>query len=306
MLITVAICTWNRAKLLDQTLAEMCKLTLPTRLEWELLVVNNNCTDETDGVLGRYEERLPIRRLFEAKQGHSNARNCALAAAKGSWILWTDDDVLVHQDWLAEYVLAMARWPGVTILGGPVEPWFEGSPPQWLSRTWTQISDAYATRDLGKDPIPFTHKQLPFGANFAIRTSEQVRYPYDPTLGRKRHSLIGDDEVTVLRKMLSDGHEGRWVPNARLLHYIPKQRQTIRYLRRWFFAQGVVNARGEKADYSVKLFGKPRWLVRRALETELRYRWRRLVRPPEVWVEDLELSSATWGLLWGFPLHSPE
>ncbi len=281
----------------------MCKLNLPDGLEWELLVVNNDCTDETDAVLGRYNGRLPIHRLFEAEPGHTNARNCAVASAKGEWILWTDDDVLVHQDWLGEYLLAMTRWPGASILGGPVRPWFEDSPPQWLSRTWDQISTAYATRDLGQEPIRLTHELLPFGANFAIRTSEQVRYPYDPSLGRKRHSLVGEDEVTVLRKMLSNGYEGRWVPNALVLHYIPKDRQTIRYLRRWFFAQGLVNARREVADRSVRMFGKPRWLVRKALETELRYQWRRLVQPPEVWIKDLELASATWGFLWGFPAH---
>ena len=65
--ITVAICTWNRAQLLDQTLTEMRKLRIPPGIEWELLVVNNNCTDDTDGVLDRHEGRLPIRRLFETQ-----------------------------------------------------------------------------------------------------------------------------------------------------------------------------------------------------------------------------------------------
>ena len=47
MRITVAICTWNRCELLRQTLEQMTKLVIPPRVVWELLVVNNNCTDDT-------------------------------------------------------------------------------------------------------------------------------------------------------------------------------------------------------------------------------------------------------------------
>ena len=50
MKITVAICTWNRSALLDRTLSEMHGLLVPDGIEWELLVVNNNCTDDTDAV----------------------------------------------------------------------------------------------------------------------------------------------------------------------------------------------------------------------------------------------------------------
>ena len=75
MKITVAICTWNRAALLDQTLCEMHKLEIPAGVEWELLVVNNNCTDGTDAVVAEHAKGLPILRLFEARPGLSNAGN---------------------------------------------------------------------------------------------------------------------------------------------------------------------------------------------------------------------------------------
>ena len=104
MLVTVAICTWNRAALLDQTLARMRALSIPTGTEWELLVVNNNCTDHTDSVIAKHTGALPIRRIAEPTPGLSFARNAALAAAKGEHLLWTDDDVLA-------VLLAGARSP---------------------------------------------------------------------------------------------------------------------------------------------------------------------------------------------------
>jgi len=304
MLISVSICTWNRARLLDQTLTEMQALRIPTGVEWELLVVNNGCTDDTDGVIARHAPRLPIRRLFESMQGISNARNCAVAAANGELLLWTDDDVLVHQDWLSEYVSAAARWPEASFFGGPVEPWFEGSPPAWLLRVLPQVANVYALRDLGEAPIPLSQKRLPVGANFAVRISNQLRYPYDPTLGRKGYTLIGDEERSLIATMLADGLQGTWVPGARVRHYIPRTRQTIRYLRRWFSADGALFARRSRHDGSVGPCGKPRGLWRKAVRVEMRYRWRRLARQPEIWIEDLKASSSLWGRLSESSSHS--
>ena len=73
----------------------MRKLQIPDGVDWELLVVNNNCTDKTDEVIARHSEVLPLRRLLELKPGLSNARNCAVEAAQGQLLIWTDDDVLV-------------------------------------------------------------------------------------------------------------------------------------------------------------------------------------------------------------------
>ena len=41
MEVTVAICTWNRARLLGPTLAEMQNLRIFLGIDWELRVVNN-------------------------------------------------------------------------------------------------------------------------------------------------------------------------------------------------------------------------------------------------------------------------
>ena len=301
MMISVVICTWNRARLLDTTLSEARKLQVPAGVDWELIVVNNDCTDHTEQVIESHRTCLPICRLFEPKQGHSNARNCAVAAAKGEVILWTDDDVLLEPDWLGAYAAATERWPHVSFFGGPVDPWFEGSPPQWLQRVWPQVSNAYAIRDLGTEPIPFSKAAFPYGANFAIRTLEQRKYLYDPTLGRNKNSMMGHDETTVFYRMLQDGLEGRWVPSARVKHYVPRERQTLAYLRRFYRGDGEFYGRKWEEDRYPKLFGRPRWLWRRALEAEMRYRWRRVFREPEVWIEDLRRSSFLWGQLRGIP-----
>ena len=90
MRITVAICTWNRAELLRQTLEGIQSLRVPRGLDWELLIVNNNCTDHTDAIIKTFGDRLPIRGLVEPEPGQSNARNAAARHATSDYIIWTD------------------------------------------------------------------------------------------------------------------------------------------------------------------------------------------------------------------------
>src|SRR5262249_32698178 len=129
--VTVAICTWNRAHLLDRGLSRFCELRVPDGLTWELLVVDNNCTDDTAAVVDKDADRLPVRRIVEPKQGLSNARNCAIRHATGALLIFTDDDVLVDELWLDAYVTAAARWPNAAYFGGVIIPKYEDEPPAW-------------------------------------------------------------------------------------------------------------------------------------------------------------------------------
>ena len=298
MHVTVAICTWNRADMLRQTLEQMERLAVPSGATWELLVVNNHSTDATDQVIAAFEQRLPVRRLYEAEPGLSNARNAAIREAGGEYIIWTDDDVLVSEDWLQEYAYAFRQWPEASVFGGRIDPWFIGSPPAWLPRVFSQVRNAFATLDLGDEPQPLSRNRFPFGANMAFRMADQARFPYQPTLGRRAGSLLGGEEVDLVQRMLDAGLTGRWVPTARVRHLIPADRQTTRYLRAYFFAQGQLQP-PQSGDRVPKLWGRPRWLWRRAMEAEFSYRIRRLGSGPETWIGDLIEASMLWGQLRG-------
>ncbi|MBV9211685.1 MAG: glycosyltransferase family 2 protein [Acidobacteria bacterium] len=297
MNITVAICTWNRCALLKETLERVARLRIPTDIEWELLVVNNNSTDATAETLAAFTSRLPLRTVFESEPGLSNARNRAVSEARGEYILWTDDDVLVDEQWLAAYAEAFKSWPDAAVFGGNIEPWFEGEPPVWLPRVWARVASAYASRDLGDESIALSTEVIPFGANFAVRAREQREYLYDPRLGVRPDNIMGGEETTVIRKMLSDGLTGRWVPQARVRHYIPRARQSIEYLRKYFKGYGEYCARQDADNKDAKLFGRPRWLWREAVASELKYHVRRRLSKPEVWIEDLIASSQARGQL---------
>jgi glucosyl-dolichyl phosphate glucuronosyltransferase len=295
MKITVGICTWNRARLLDLTLGRMISMRVPGGVSWELLVVNNNSTDDTEKVLKSYKDRLPLRTLFEATPGKSYALNRAVDEARGDLIIWTDDDVLVDSDWLAAYATAVDRWPTASFFGGPIEPCFDGEPPGWLRQVFPKVAVAFAALNLGKEPCELTHKGLPFGANLAIRTEVQRRSLYDLHLGPRPNSSMRGEETAMLQAIVRDGLSGRWVPDARVEHFIPRARQTKLYLRKYYYGQGLYYARTKEKTETVSLFGYPRWLVRQVLQLELKYQICRHLCAPDVWIDDLILASTAWG-----------
>jgi glucosyl-dolichyl phosphate glucuronosyltransferase len=296
MHISVAICTWNRARLLHQTLECMASsLRIPSGVEWELLIVNNNCTDDTDAVIAAFRERLPVRRLFELEQGLANARNLAVREAKGDYIVWTDDDVLVDAEWLEEYCLAFRRWPETSIFGGPVDPWFPFERPIWLQEAWPLVRTAFAVLDLGPEQLPLTMERLPYGANMGFRMDVQRRFPYDPALGHCGHGKIGGEETRVMRAMLASAATGQWIPGARVSHFIPKERQTVAYLREYYVGRGRRLYLEEGGHGGFRR--SPAYWSLRALAGEMVFHVGRVLAAPRLWVRGLRAASVAAGFL---------
>jgi glycosyltransferase involved in cell wall biosynthesis len=270
MKLTVAICTWNRAKLLDQTLKRMRDLRIPENVEWELLVVNNNCTDATDEVLHHHQNRLPLRRLYEAKPGKSHAANLAIQEARGDLILWTDDDVLVDPQWAASYVAAAHSWPQASYFGGTVDCWFEEPPPRWLLRNISLLSDLYALRiKLGDAVFPLPEKETIFGANMAFRREALKQFQFDTKLGPMKNNQIRGEETEVLQRMKAAGHLGVWVGNARVNHFIPAARLTTQYIWAWSHGMGRTYARMNDFTAGSCIGGVPRWIIRTYIEKRI-------------------------------------
>jgi glycosyltransferase involved in cell wall biosynthesis len=272
MLVTVAICTWNRSKLLDLTLTGMRELNIPVGVEWELLVVNNNSPDDTDAVIEKHRAlgKLPIRRLFEQKQGLSNARNCAIDAAQGELLIWTDDDVIVEPKWLEEYARVSQQHPEAIFFGGMVKPLFAISPPSWILDDLPLVSGAFALIDLGPEIRVFAKNESPYGANMGFRTPILRNRPFDHRLGRTASELLSGEETIYCERLASEGNTGMWIGTAVVHHHVPAERMTRDYLIRWFEGGAASFARVVELPDCPLLFGVPRYLWRKKLRHLLR------------------------------------
>jgi glycosyltransferase involved in cell wall biosynthesis len=274
MHITVAICTWNRARLLDETLSSMHRLIIPDGVRWEVVVVDNNSTDETSAVLARHRNVLPLVTRFEERPGKSFAAHRAVEAARGDLLIWTDDDVRVAPNWLEAYVRAARQWPEASFFAGPIDPWFESDPPAWVERHLDRLTGVYVIVDHGPHEGPLAPKQSVFGANMAFRTSVARAFPLNTDLGRIQGRLFGADDTELIRRVRSAGHHGVWVPDARLQHFNPAERLTRRYVKRWFRDAGASFVRQGRLEGTRRVFHVPTWVVRKYVAMQAaRLRW---------------------------------
>ena len=130
--VTVGICTWNRASLLDLTLQSLAQVAVPDDVTLRVVVADNNSTDSTAQVLQCHQSHLPLNTVFVAQQGKSYALNEVIRRLDGDLVLWTDDDVQFDQGWIRSYVDAARTWPEAEFFGGHVEPLFLGLEPDWM------------------------------------------------------------------------------------------------------------------------------------------------------------------------------
>ena len=98
--ITVAICTYQRPDLLRTTLMSLASCE-PIKANWDLLLVDNGCSDEINQISRLFESQLPIRYVQELQLGISHARNCAVRQAAAPIVLLFDDDVISCATWLS-------------------------------------------------------------------------------------------------------------------------------------------------------------------------------------------------------------
>jgi glucosyl-dolichyl phosphate glucuronosyltransferase len=235
MTATVAICTWNRCEALAVTLDHFTRLRVPAGVEWELLVVNNNCTDKTDDVCGQFEGKLPIRLLHESRPGKSLALNLAIQEARGTHILWTDDDVIVDPEWMA-ILLATFERENADWVFGTSEPEFPGPRPTWYD---ARFRGYFAALDYGPNAFVVTDPNQSFyGLNCAgLRSAHRALGGFRTEFGYKGSavSAVGED-TDIFRRALAAGMKIVYEPHARVRHMIAPERLTKQFHRRRLWA----------------------------------------------------------------------
>jgi hypothetical protein len=113
-LISVVLPTRNRAALLQRAIASVCAQSFAN---WELLIVDDASLDGTPALLTTVADKR-IRALRCGGAGVCAARNVALAAARGAFVAYLDDDNVMHPDWLKSVVWAFEQYPATDVLYG--------------------------------------------------------------------------------------------------------------------------------------------------------------------------------------------
>ncbi len=252
--ISVAICTWNRAPFLRQTLAGLARQDWPAgRLE--VLVINNNSTDDTKAVVAEFAAGPHVpRHVLETRQGLDHARNRGLAEATGDIIVFADDDILMEPDWVREMAAPFAAGSAGRIgcVGGEVVPVFPDGLPDWV-REW------HAPLAFRPDAGPVPASQSPMGANLAFPKWVFGKVgPFAAGMDRQGKSLFGGGDAELVRRVRAAGFEVWFAPAAKVLHQMPASRTTFRYAARHAFDSARSRTTGRAAQG-----GAAGWLLSR-------------------------------------------
>jgi glycosyltransferase involved in cell wall biosynthesis len=265
--VQVAICTWNRCSLLRQTLESFRGLRVAPHVSWDVIVVNNNCTDATADVVREFDRLLPIRMVDEPQPGLSHARNRALAVCDADYVIFTDDDVQLHEDWLMAFADACHRFPAAAAFGGPVDPWFPVQPTPELVEAFPAIRNGFCGID-HELPLGFLPPRRRLtGANMAFRASACLGIQFDPALGVKGTSLAGGEETAFITALRQRGGEVLWIPDMRLRHYVDPARMELAYLIRLARDRGSSSVRERGVPKGRQVAGAPVWLWGRLVQS---------------------------------------
>jgi len=232
--LTVAICTYNRSELLRDTLTSFREQEGLDALSYEVVVVDNNSTDDTPEVVRQFASWPNLRYVTEEKQGLSNARNRGIEEARGEIIAYTDDDVLFSRRWLAELLEGIDRYPEADVFGGKISVKWESAKPDWF----VDEGD-YSMRGVVGHFEPDGEEGIttipPFGGNMAFRASVlRASGGFSPERGREGEYLGSGEETELVERLWAEGSKVAYLPDALVHHRIHHTRTLKPYYVRWF------------------------------------------------------------------------
>ncbi len=106
-LISIIMASYNTAKFISETIESV---SVQTYSNWELIIVDDCSTDDTDAVVRPYLADDRIRYIKNEKNsGAAVSRNCALREAKGKWVAFLDSDDLWFPEKLEKQISFMKK-----------------------------------------------------------------------------------------------------------------------------------------------------------------------------------------------------
>lgn len=248
-ILSIAICTYNRAFFLRTALESILSQTLSTE-KFYVIVVNNKSTDATQAVISEMEPRFTnFISVYEPRQGLGHARNAAIVACRTPWLAFLDDDAKAHPDWIS-VILDVIKQNIFDCFGGVYLPWFHyGPPPKWFG-------EASAT-NRGTQPhmgLLETGK-YPAGGNCVYRTELFERFgSFSTDFGMVGNTPAYGEETLLIKKFREGAARIGFVPHLIIDHCVLKYKYQWRWQLRAAFASGRDYARLCNDAISTKQF----------------------------------------------------
>lgn len=247
--ISVIICTYNRDRYLPEAMRSLTEQDFDIT-RFETIVVNNNSKDETERVCKEFIETHPSHLLYyynETEQGSSPARNKGARHAKGSVLIFMDDDAVAENDFLKNAWKFHLDNPSVHGFGGRIIARYIPAEPEWMSHYVSALVGNFHYADLVTE---FSPNKYPLESNMAVtREAFDAIGGFNVALpGVKGTLRIGSEGKDLFLRLKERGYKIFYVPDMVVHHVVEVSRLNKEYLYR--VASGI--GRGEKQRISSK------------------------------------------------------
>jgi glucosyl-dolichyl phosphate glucuronosyltransferase len=263
-LISVIVCTYNRADILKFCLTSLVNQTL-NNVVYEVIIVDNHSTDHTLKLSQIFLKDNPnIRYFYEPQLGLSHARNRGLQEAKGEYVAFIDDDAKAFINWLQEMNDFIRRNPDAAAFGGPSFGYSTVNVPVWFP-------PEFGTHNLGdEDKLLEIGKEWIIGCNMVFKREILIEHGgFLPKLGMKGHKISYGEEIRVLKDLKEAGYEIYYASKMKVDHMIEKNRISLWWLLKSDYAQGRVSS--EMLNVKNSFFGICNNVLKRILKSYINF-----------------------------------
>ncbi|MGB3639555.1 MAG: hormogonium polysaccharide biosynthesis glycosyltransferase HpsE [Rivularia sp. (in: cyanobacteria)] len=256
---TVAIPTYNGASRLPEVLQRLQNQLQAENISWEIIVVDNNSTDNTAEIVKQYQQNwqhpFPLKYSFEPRQGAAYARERGVTEAKGEIIGFLDDDNYPVSNWVAKAYEFAQKYPNAGAIASQIHPNWEVEPPENFQR----IAPFLAITERGNTPLLYQPKSklLPPSAGIVIRKQAWLEtIPEKLVLtGRANGNMLTGEDTEMLSYIKQSNWQIWYNPEMEIYHQIPRWRLQKEYLFPFF--KGIGLSRYVTRMVDIKPYLKP-------------------------------------------------
>jgi succinoglycan biosynthesis protein ExoM len=228
-LLSIVVPTYRREGLLPPLFRAVEAQAASSAHAFELVLVDNS--PEASAQQTAAAAPAFVRYVHEPRTGVARARNRGLAEAKGTHVIFLDDDELPAPGWLDAFAAAAER--GDKAAFGAIEPAFAAPPPDELRAPLERVFSRRLRGAPGQD-VTLQRAYLGSGNSMFQREVLALETPtFDPGFDR------GGEDVWLFRQLV-DRHNIplTWCPDALVAELVPPDRATLAFLKARRFSDG--------------------------------------------------------------------
>lgn len=229
--VSVIIPTYNREKMLGITIKSFIEQDYP-KDRYEIIISDNNSKDMTSDVVSKLQKEspVPIKYIFEERQGVHYARNSAAKIASGDILYYTDDDMIADNRLIEEIVMVFDLYPQIGTATGMVIGKFDVEPPKWIKNHLINGYLSLTDKNRQQEELIISKTDCGvYSCHQAIKKDVFFKaggFNPENTAG----VWIGDGETGLNIKIRNLGYKFAYTSKSITYHMIPEKRTTLRYL----------------------------------------------------------------------------